>query len=70
MTTFSFEVEQSEVSKLKAVLKAFGVKKMKIKDDETEMSKEEFEAKLKRAKSSSGTVLKSKEDINAFFDSL
>lgn len=46
MTTFSFEVEQSEVSKLKAVLKAFGVKKMKIKNDEAEMSKEKFEEKI------------------------
>lgn len=70
MTTFSFEIEQSEVSKLKAVLKAFGVKKMRIKEDETEMSKEEFDVKLEKAKSGPGTLLKSKEDIDSFFGSL
>ncbi|WP_138765813.1 hypothetical protein [Pedobacter xixiisoli] len=70
MTTFSFEIEQSEVSKLKAVLKAFGVKKMKIKDDESELSKEEFEEKIEKAKSGSGTILKTKKDIDSFFDSL
>jgi hypothetical protein len=70
MTTFSFEIEKSEVAKLKAVLKAFGAKKLKIEEEKTEMSKEEFEKKLKKAKESSGTILKSKEDINAFFDSL
>ncbi|RZL30237.1 MAG: hypothetical protein EOO96_18545 [Pedobacter sp.] len=70
MTTFSFEIEPSEVSKLKAVLKALGVKKIKIEEDKTEMSKQEFDEKLKKAKSGSGTILKSKEDVNAFFDSL
>ncbi|MGV3546658.1 MAG: hypothetical protein ACO1N4_06320 [Pedobacter sp.] len=70
MTTFSFEIEKSEVAKLKAVLKAFGAKKLKIEEEKTEMSKEEFEKKLKNAKESSGTILKSKEDINAFFESL
>lgn len=49
MTTFSFEVEQAEVSKLKAVLKALGVKKMKIKEDETKLSKEEFYAKIDKS---------------------
>lgn len=70
MTTFSFEIEPSEVSKLKAVLKALGVKKIKIEEGKTEMSKQEFDEKLKKAKSGSGTILKSKEDVNAFFDSL
>lgn len=46
MTTFSFEIEPSEVSKLKAVLKALGVKKIKIEEDKTEMTKEEFYAKI------------------------
>jgi len=46
MTTFSFEIDSSEVSKVKAILKALGAKKMKVKEDETKMSKEEFFAKL------------------------
>ncbi|WAC41116.1 hypothetical protein [Pedobacter sp. SL55] len=49
MTTFSFEIEPSEVSKLKAVLKALGVKKIKIQEDKTEMSKEEFYAKIDKS---------------------
>lgn len=39
-------------------------------DEPTKMSKDEFEEKLNRAKSDSGTILKSEEDINSFFDSL
>ena len=49
MATFSFETEQSEVSKIKAVLKALGVKKLKVETDETKMSKEEFFAKIDRS---------------------
>lgn len=46
MTTLSFEIEPSEVSKLKAVLKALGVKKIKIQEDKTELTKDEFYAKI------------------------
>ena len=49
MATFSFETEQSEVSKIKAVLKALGVKKLKIETGETKMSKEEFFAKIDKS---------------------
>ena len=49
MTTFSFEIEKSEVAKLKAVLKAFGAKKLKIEEEKTEMSKEEFEGKINKS---------------------
>lgn len=49
MTTFSFEIEKSEVSKLKAVLKAFGAKKLKIEEEKTEMSKEEFDSKIEKS---------------------
>lgn len=49
MATFSFEIEQSEVAKLKAVLEALGVKKIKIQEDKTEMSKEEFYEKIDKS---------------------
>ena len=49
MTTFSFEIDSSEVSKVKAILKALGAKKMKVKEDETKMSKEEFFAKIDKS---------------------
>jgi hypothetical protein len=49
MATFSFETEQSEVSKIKAVLKALRVKKLKIETGETKMSKEEFFAKIDKS---------------------
>ena len=49
MATFSFETEQSEVSKIKAVLRALGVKKLKVETDETKMSKAEFFAKLDKS---------------------
>lgn len=39
-------------------------------DEPTKMSKDEFEEKLNRAKSDSGTILKNKEDVDAFFESL
>ena len=49
MATISFETEESEVSKIKAVLKALGVKKLKVETDETEMTKEEFFEKLDKS---------------------
>ena len=69
MTVFSFEIDSSETEKIKAVLKAFGVKKLKI-HDETKMSKAEFEEKLTKSKSGKGTLLHSKQDISDFFNSL
>ena len=39
-------------------------------DEPTKMSKDELEEKLNRAKSDSGTILKTKEDVDAFFESL
>ncbi|MGC4129032.1 MAG: hypothetical protein QM564_05590 [Bergeyella sp.] len=40
MTILSFEIEPSEVSKLKTILKAFGVKKLKVeeKTNDTEIT--------------------------------
>ncbi len=69
MTVFTFEIDSSETDKLKAVLKAFGVKKLKI-EDETKMSKTEFEDKLIKSKSGKGTLLHSKQDVSDFFNSL
>lgn len=51
------------------MLKAFGVKKLKI-EDETKMSKTEFEDKLKKSKSGKETLLHSKQDVSDFFNSL
>lgn len=69
MTTFSFEIQESEASKMKAVLKAFGVRKLKIKE-ENKLSKEDFENKLIKAKAGSGTKLNTKQDVSNFFSSL
>ena len=61
MTTFSFEIDQAEAPKMKAVLKALGVKKLKVETDDTKMTKEEFFAKLdksiQQAKEGKVTVL-------------
>jgi 16S rRNA C967 or C1407 C5-methylase (RsmB/RsmF family) len=71
MTIFTFETDKSEAVKIRTILKALGVKKLKIiENDDTEMSKDEFEEKLKRAKSGDGTILRNADDVNAFFNSL
>lgn len=55
MTTFSFTIEESEVPKLKAVLKAFGAKNLKIQDDDTtylsstEANKKALDKSIKQA---------------------
>ena len=54
MTTISFEIEQSEISRLSAILKAYGVKKLKIVEDYPEMTKEDFTKKIERARKSPG----------------
>ncbi|TZF82794.1 hypothetical protein FW774_14995 [Pedobacter sp. BS3] len=46
MAVLSFEIEESEVSKIRTILKALGAKKLKVKEDETKMTKEEFYAKI------------------------
>ena len=50
MTTISFEIESSEISRLSAILKAYGVKKLKVVEDDPEMTKEDFTKKIERAK--------------------
>ncbi len=55
---------------LSKFLKVLGVKKLKIKDDEAEMSKEEFKKKLDKAKSGKGTVLRTDKEVSDFFDFL
>ena len=52
MTTISFEIEPSEISRLSAILKAYGVKKLKIVEDNPEMTKEDFTKKIERARKS------------------
>lgn len=54
MTTISFEIEPSEISRLSAILKAYGVKKLKIVEDNPEMTKEDFTKKIERARKSPG----------------
>ena len=49
MTTISFEIEPSEISRLSAILKAYGVKKLKVVEDNSEMTKEDFAKKIERA---------------------
>ena len=49
MAVLSFEIEESEVSKIRTILKALGAKKLKVKEDETKMTKEEFFAKIDRS---------------------
>lgn len=70
MTVISFEIESSEADKVKAVLKALGVKKIKTRDDRTKMTKAEFEKKLKESKSGKGTLLHSKQEVSNFFNTL
>jgi nanoRNase/pAp phosphatase (c-di-AMP/oligoRNAs hydrolase) len=52
MTTISFEIEPSEISRLSAILKAYGVKKLKVVEDNSEMTKEDFAKKIERARKS------------------
>lgn len=77
MTTFTFEADKSEVEKIRTILKALGVKKLKIKEDPSEStekikySRKEFDEMLDESKKSkSQKVLKSKDDIKTFFDSI
>lgn len=77
MTTFTFEADKSEVEKIRTILKALGVKKLKIKEDPSEStekikySRKEFDEMLDESKKSkSQKVLKSKDDVKTFFDSI
>lgn len=76
MTTFTFEADKSEVEKIRTILKALGVKKLKIKEDPSEStekikySRKEFDEMLDESKKSkSEKVMNSKEDIKNLFDS-
>lgn len=77
MTTFTFEADKSEVEKIRTILKALGVKKLKIKEDASEStekikySSKEFDKMLDESKKSkSEKVLNSKDDVKNLFDSL
>ncbi len=76
MTTFTFEADQSEVEKLRTILKALGVKKLKVKEDsqsteKVKFSRKEFDQMLDESKKNkSDKALKSKDDVKNLFDSL
>lgn len=68
MTTLTFEIESTEVDKIKTVLKALGARKLKV-TPETEISPE-FEDKLRKSKRGKGTELVTKQDVSEFFRSI
>ena len=77
MTTFTFEADKSEVEKIRTILKALGVKKLKVKENASDSaekikySRREFDEMLDESKKSkSKKVLKSKDEVKNFFDSL
>jgi hypothetical protein len=77
MTTFTFEADKSEVEKIRTILKALGVKKLKVKEDASESSEKikyshkEFDEMLDESKKSKiEKVLNSKDDVKNLFDSL
>ena len=77
MTTFTFEADKSEVEKIRTILKALGVKKLKVKEDASESSEKikysqkEFDEMLDESKKSKiEKVLNSKADVKNLFDSL
>ncbi|MBE8722834.1 hypothetical protein [Sphingobacterium pedocola] len=75
MATLSFEIESSEVSEIRTVLKVLGAKKIKIvQQDGAHMSRNEFFEKInspiKAIENGKGTLIKSKEELTNFWDSL
>lgn len=78
MKTIIFEAETSEIEKIKNVLKALGIKKIKEVEtseypqfDKVEYTKEEYEKMLDFSKKTrSASVLKTKKDVIDFIDSL
>ena len=77
MTTFTFEADKSEVEKIRTILKALGVKKLKVQEDASESSEKikyshkEFDEMLDESKKSKiEKVLNSKDDVKNLFDSL
>ncbi|TZF82796.1 prevent-host-death protein [Pedobacter sp. BS3] len=74
MAVLSFEIEESEVSKIRTILKVLGAKKLKIKEDETKMTKEEFYAKIdrsiKQAAEGRVTTIRNKSELKSFLDNL
>jgi len=76
MVTFSFQLaEPSEINKIKTILKAFGVQKLKVvasKNDlnSTNFTIEAFKDKLEKSKTSNSNPLKSDKAIKNFIDEL
>ncbi len=77
MTTFTFEADESEVDKIRTILKALGVKKLKVKEESSESTEKvkyslkEFDQILDESKKNENSnVLKSKDDVKNLFDSL
>lgn len=77
MTTFTFEADKSEVEKIRTILKALGVKKLKVKEDASESSekikysRKEFDQMLDESKKSKiQKLLISKDDVKTFFNLL
>ncbi len=66
----SFEINQSEISRLINILIAYGVKRLKVEDDKIKFTKVEFKDKLEKAKVGNRTSLRTKEDVDTFIDSL
>jgi|GEM_PF-1732118 len=78
MKTIIFEVEISEIEKIKNVLRALGIKKIKeveraeyVQFDKVEYTKEEFGAMLDFSrKTRSADTLRTQEDVIDFINSL
>ena len=66
MTTLTFEIESTEVDKIKAVLKALGARKLKVTPDEAISSK--LGEKLRRSKKGKGTELLTADDVSIFLN--
>ena len=77
MTTFTFETDKSEVEKIRTILKALGVKKLKVKEDASDSAEKikyslkEFDEMLDESKKSKiQKLLISKDDVKTFFNLL
>ena len=80
MTTVIFETESSEIPKIKSILKALGVKKIKIEnslgnivvnEDKVKYSKKEFSEMLVLSKKNIvDDVLKTEDDVRKFITSI
>lgn len=80
MTTVIFETESSKIPKIKSILKALGVKKIKIEsssenttvnEDKIKYTKKEFSKMLVLSKKNIvDDVLKTEEDVHKFINSI